>query len=78
MTFKLEGFVKKLGSPVVLLIDGIEQEYENGLSAYEQSFDKYYIVNSVFTKNDKLYVELVEKDDVNMTNCCGEEQQTFF
>lgn len=78
MTFRLEGFVKKLNSPVIISIDGIEHEYENGLAAYEQSFDKYYVVGNVFARNDKIYVELTENNEVNKINCCGEEQQTFF
>ena len=78
LTYKLDSVLKKITSPVLLLIGDVTMEYPNGNAAYEQSFDKCYTISEICTKDNKLYVILTERDRVNDITWCGEEQATFF
>ncbi len=50
----------------------------DGNAAYEQSFDKYYAISEICSKDSKVYVVLKESDRLNDVTWCGEEQATFF
>ena len=78
LTYKLDSVLKKITSPVLLIIGDVEKEYPNGNSAYEQSFDKCYSISGICIKDNKVCVILMERDRVNDVTWCGEEQATFF
>lgn len=79
MTYKLQEFISKITSPVVLLIDGEERFYfENGDKAYQGEYDKNYLVSDIRAQEDKVYITLIENTKINDTNWCGEEEVSFF
>lgn len=73
MTFRLEGFVKKLNSPVIVSIDGIEQEYESGAVLAIEEFTKRYEIRSLSARSDKFVLELAEEIHNAPFNYIGEE-----
>lgn len=73
MAYKLEGFVKKLNSPVIVSIDGIEQEYESGTVLAIQEFTKRYEIRSLSARDDKFVLELAEEIKNAPFNYIGEE-----
>lgn len=79
MKYKLQDFIRKISSPVVLIIDGKERfSFDDGEQAYRLEYDLYYIVNDIQAQTDKIYITLIENKHINDTNWCGEEQATFF
>lgn len=79
MTYKIQEFVSKISSPIVLLIDGQERFYfENGNKAYQADYDKYYLVSEIRAQADKVYITLIENTKINDTNWCGEQEVSFF
>ena len=78
MTYKLQELISKISSPVVLVIDGKEEYcFEDGKTAYEQEYDRYYLVEDMRVAENKVYITLVENERINDTNWCGEEQSFF-
>lgn len=75
MNYKLEGIVEKITSPVICIIDGQEKEYPSGKALYEQSFNKYYLLDSISARGEKIVVSLKEKDRTQYgpMNWIGEE-----
>lgn len=78
LKYKLETFIKKITSPVVLEYNGEVQEFPNGAAAYEQDFAKYMIVDEVKIVGDKICIVLKENDRINDVTWFGEEQANFF
>lgn len=78
LTYKLDAVLKKITSPVILVIGDVTMEYSDGNAAYEQSFDKYYTISEICTKDSKVCVVLKECDRTNDVTWCGEEQASFF
>jgi len=78
LTYKLDVVLKKITSPVVLVIGDVTMEYPDGKTAYEQSYDKSYTISEICTKDNKVCVVLTERDRVNDITWCGEEQASFF
>ena len=78
LTYKLDSVLKKITSPVILVIGDMTAEYPDGKAAYEQSFDKCYTISEINTKDNKVCVIMTERDRVNDVTWCGEEQATFF
>jgi hypothetical protein len=78
LTYKLDSVLKKITSPVILEIGDSTEEYPDGNAAYEQSFDKYYAISEICSKDSKVYVVLKEFDRLNDVTWCCEEQATFF
>ena len=78
LTYKLDSVLKKITSPVLLVIGDVTTEYLNGNAAYEQTIDKCYTISEICIKDNKVCVILKESDRVNDVTWCGEEQATFF
>ena len=78
MKYKLNPAIGKITSPVVLIMDDKETEYSDGKIAADNEFDKNYLVDSMFAKDNKIFVVLKENDMINNTNWVGEEQVSFF
>ena len=74
MNFKLEGFVSKLKSPVIVVIDGVAEEYKPDVLA-QKEFSKRYEIKSLSAKSDKFIMELAEIKIAAPTNYIGEEAQ---
>ena len=77
MRYRINPAIGKITCPVVLSIESSEKEYANGQLAAEQEFDKNYIVNKLFARDNKIVVVLRENDMINNTNWIGEEQSFF-
>ena len=78
MTYKLESFIKKITSPVVIEYNGKLQEFPNGAAAYENDYVKYLLVDEVKITGNKICLVLKENEKANDITWCGEEQATFF
>ena len=78
MTYKLNSEISKISAPVTLIIDGNEIEYDNGSLASDANFEKWYLIDEVTVKNDRILIYLKENTQINTTNWCGEEQVSFF
>ena len=78
MTYFLPGSIQYISCPVVLLIDGQEFRFDNGISAIEYQFDKSYLIDRMYAQNDEIVVLLKENEQINDINWCGEEQVSFF
>lgn len=78
MTYKIDQFVAKITSHLLLSYDGYEKIFENGKQLADADFDKYYLIDSISIKDDMIAIKLKENDRINNTNWCGEEQVSFF
>ena len=78
LKYKLETFIKKITSPVVIEHNGEVLEFPNGTAAYEQEFAKYMVVDEVKILDNKICIVLKENDRINDVTWFGEEQANFF
>ena len=78
LTYKLESFIKKIISPVVIEYNGEVQEFPNGSEAYEQDYSEYLLVDEIKSVDGKVRLVLKENEKKNDITWCGEEQATFF
>ena len=78
LKYKLETFIKKITSPVVIEYNGEVLEFPNGTAAYEQEFAKYMVVDEVKMLDNKICIVLKENDRINDVTWFGEEQANFF
>lgn len=80
MTYKLESFVAKIESKVVCVFDDKEVEYANGRTLSEQSFDKYWLVDSISVRDGKIVLMMKENKNINKVEWIGEEavDKSFF
>ena len=78
LTYKLESFIKKITSPVVIEYNGEVQEFPNGSAAYEQDYSEYLLVDEIKSVDGKVRLVLKENEKKNDITWCGEEQATFF
>lgn len=77
LTYKLESFIEKISSPVLLEYNGETLKFPNGAAAREHFFDKYLLVSDIQAHGNKIHMILKENDRWNDTNWCGEEQVVF-
>ena len=54
MVYKLERFVERITSPVVVAFGDNEVEYADGRTLSEQNFEKYWLVDSISVRNSKI------------------------
>lgn len=80
MTYKLESFVEKIESKVVCVFGDEEVEYSDGRTLSEQNFDKYWLVDSISVRNDKIVLVMKENKNINNAEWIGEEvvDNSFF
>ena len=78
MTYSLPEIIGKINGPVILVIDGQETVFADGSAAVQQKYEKWYLVEKMFVRNDEIVVCLKENDKINDTDWCGEERASFF
>ena len=78
MTYKLNPDVKKITSPVVLVVDGVQQEYPNGMALSEVSFEKQYLVSSLSAQDGKVVISIKENMQINDTSWANGKPFSFF
>lgn len=80
MTYRLEQFIEKIKSPVVCVFDDKEIEYANGKELENQQFDKYWLVDSISVRDDKILLKMIENHNTNYADWIGEEgiDKSFF
>ena len=78
MTYRVEQWVRKITSPIIVKIGDKSMIMSNGEQLADYAFDKYYCVSEVSVIDDKIIIVLVENSRVNDTTWIGEEQASFF
>ena len=78
MTFRLEPWIEKIKSPVVICFpSGKSERYISGDSAVNKVFDKHYIVDKLTSVDGEVMLKLREAKTA-ATALTGEEQHGFF
>lgn len=77
MTYKLSSQLSLIKAPVILVAEGEEKSYTNGEELMSLSFEKYYIIDSIMAKENKVVVTLKENDRLFNVNWTGEEEVSF-
>lgn len=78
MNYKLNPELAKIESPVVLVIDGEEQSYENGTALLHLNFKQNYLIDKIAARDNAVVVFLKKNDEINSMNWVGEEAVSFF
>lgn len=78
MTYRIEQWVRKITSPVMVRIGDENIKMADGKQLAERSFDRPYLISEVSALDDMILIVLVENDKVNDTNWMGEIQVGFF
>ena len=78
MTYKIEQFVSKITSPVIVKTGDENLTFNNGTELAEHTFDRKYLVTDINTDGTNIVLTLVENERVNDINWVGEEQAGFF
>ena len=78
MNYKLNPELAKIESPVVLVIDGEEQSYENGTALLHLNFKQNYLIDKIAARDNAVVVFLKKNDEINHINWVGEERVSFF
>lgn len=78
MTFKLNPELRLIKAPVILEINGKEQEYTDGESLTTLAFDRHYIIKSIGAREGAVVVSLKENDRVIAINWNEEEAVISF
>lgn len=78
MTYRIEQFVRKIKSPVIVKIGENCSQYVDGKSLAEAEFSEQMSIIKISAKDNKVIIELVKNDRVNDVNWIGEEQAGFF
>ena len=77
MKFKIDTGVKKINSPIVLLVNGQEQRFENGAALVDYEFDKRYSIESITAKDDVIYLSVKEGVSLPSSDWAKEEVSFF-
>ena len=73
MTFKMESFVTKLCSPIILICDDeTVGQYNSGIELAKQELSKRYEIMSVCAKDNNIVVKIAEKTVIAPDNFIGE------
>ena len=78
MTYKIEQFVSKITSPVIVKTGDKNLTFNNGTEFAEHTFDRKYLGADINTDGANIVLTLVENERVNDINWGGEEQAGFF
>ena len=78
MTYRVEQWVRKITSPVMVRIGDENIKMADGKQLAERSFDRSYLISEVSALDDMILIVLVENDKVNDITWVGEEQASFF
>ena len=77
MKYKLNPELRQIKSNVILVIEGQEHEYSCGEKLMELTFDKWYLVDSITARENRIVVSLRENDQILNMNWIGEEAVSF-
>ena len=77
MTYKLNPQLRLIKAPVILVVDGVERMYSSGEELTRLEFEKYYVVNSISARGNKVVIMLKENDRIFNINWIGEEEVSF-
>lgn len=78
MTYRLNPEVKKIASPILLLVDGESKEYPNGTALSELTFEKAYLISALTAKDGMIVVTLEENTQINDTAWANGKAVSFF
>ena len=78
MTYRIEQWVRKITSPVMVKIGDENIKMADGKQLAERSFDRSYLISEVRALDDMILIVLVENDKTNDITWVGEEQASFF
>ena len=78
MTYRVEQFVRKISSPIIVKIGIEELHFKNGSELAEYKFDRSYIITDLSASEGNVIISLTENVSINATNWVGEEQAEFF
>ncbi len=78
MTYKLNNEVKKIKTPVVLLLCDQELRFNNGAELAEKEFEQPYIIDTITAKDSLVYITVLEKDNMPTTDWSDEKEVSFF
>lgn len=78
MNYKLNPKLAKIVVPVILVIDGEEQSYENGVALLHLNFKQIYLIEKISARDNAVIVFLKVNDAINDINWVGEEAVSFF
>ncbi len=78
MTYRIEQWVRKITSPVMVKIGDENIKMADGKQLAERSFDRPYLISEVSALDDMILIVLVENDKTNDITWVGEEQASFF
>ena len=77
MTYKLDGVLKKITSPI-RITEPFEMEFEDGDALCSRGFDRYYLVKDIRAAGGTIELRIEENKAVNDLNWAGEEAVSFF
>lgn len=77
MTYKLNPQLRLIKAPVILVVEGVERMYSSGEELTRLEFEKYYVVNSISARGNKVVIMLKENDRIFNINWIGEEEVSF-
>lgn len=77
MTYKLNPQLRLIKAPVILVVEGEEQSYDNGEVLTTLTFEKNYIVDSINARDGSVVVTMKENDRNFKINWIGEEEVSF-
>ena len=82
MTYKLNPELRKIQSPVVLVLpDGSETDYPDGIALTEITFTTRYVVQRMLAKGNKVVISLEKGPDMPDNSkawATGNEDISFF
>ena len=73
----MPGSIQYITCPVILVIDGHEFRFDNGTAAIEHQFDKSYLIDEMYARNEEIVIFLKANTQRNDINWCGEEAVPF-
>ena len=77
MTYKLSPQLRLIKAPVILVIEGMERQYNSGEELTTLIFDNNNIIGSISARDNKVVVTLKENDRQFNINWIGEEEVSF-
>ena len=78
MTYKIEQYVAKITSPIIVRIGAEEMAFTNGTDLAQYSFDRCLVIDNIKAEGSKVIITLADNARVNDTNWVGEIQEGFF
>lgn len=78
MTYKLNNEVKKIKSPIVLLLCDQELRFNNGIELAKKEFDTPYTIDTITAKDSVVFITVLEKENMPTTDWSKDKDISFF